>query len=80
MNWQKLHDGHCPRCGNILEDHGEEWTDTLFCKDTHCMFKIGRARLKEIISKKPKKTMLSRPNSYRAVSDEERNLSDLNNL
>lgn len=77
MNWKALHDGNCPRCGLMLEDHGENWSDYLFCTGSHCLFKINRVRLKEILESKPKPK--PRFQAYTPPSEDE-NLSDLNNL
>jgi len=73
MNWERLKEVKCPRCGNKLES-GTPYVEEFRCSDSHCFFKIHERRFEELVS-----TMHKR-NDYKTFREVDRNLEDLNNL
>lgn len=71
MNWDKLADDRCPRCGAKLESHGM-LADFVSCTDSHCLFKINQDKFATLKAK-----MRTRRD---ANYDPDENLSALNNL
>ena len=70
MDWRKLKNGICPKCGSQLRDRGV----LVMCAHEKCDFKIRESRLKEILSGQEKTSGIK----YKPKSSEE-NMSDWNN-
>lgn len=71
MNWPALLQYQCPKCGSKLNSEG--LLDTkLFCSAPFCDFKIGEAKMNEILKNLSKKN----GRNY----DPDKNLSELNNM
>lgn len=71
MDWSKLKEGKCPKCGSKLNPVGlleSEYT----CAEPFCTFRISEARFNEIVGSMYKKKA--------PAYDPDRNLSELNNL
>ena len=63
MDWRKLKNGICPKCGSQLRDRGV----LVMCTHEKCDFKIRESRLKEILDEQQKKSSIK----YRPKSQEE---------
>lgn len=75
MDWNKLVENRCPRCGAMLHQKG--MLDVVrMCTDSHCLFKINVDRFDEIVSNIVSKRRRADTQNY----NPDQNLSDLNNL
>ena len=52
MNWNKLKDGMCPKCGHILEQVPDALM--LRCSNGQCTFSISEGKLQSILTSKPR--------------------------
>lgn len=73
MNWERLKEKKCPRCGKKLESSAP-FAEEFRCSDSHCLFKIHERRFEELVSNMYKRS------DMRTFREVDRNLEELNNL
>lgn len=77
LDWKVLKDGKCPACFGELEDKPDQ--QLLLCARKGCNFAISHKKFQEITSREASSSGVLKGHS-RGPSEEEQNLSELNNL